>query len=557
MILYKYLSLSRMSFWENYMLRFTQPSQFNDPFDSLSAHSFLPEKLMPNNSGFEDIASLFYGIEQDCGAFNDNHAVLCLSESFDNILMWSHYADNHQGFVIGFDVSHPFFEFNESTGTRKVQYCDIRPEGLAENVIDEIYYKYSIWSYEKEWRLSKPLHKRDDVKPDNVYLYRLPPESINCVYLGINMPYKKKEQIYEFAKSSGIECYQMLRKYQTYEIYPVPYIDFLSMKKRSDKFKEDLKKEELPSSNIPPSTTKELIAKNILSLTAILNEITSTLNINDTVSSDYDKVFLEEKKQDLININCMPKSFESCDSTVSKQIYWDRVQLIQSDFDNCLYHIKQLLEQIDLYASKKIPQRKKWHSNVLDEKLGAAISSFASCIAECSIFLDKNDFKTIIRQIKFDNELSSLTLGNQSYKECKRISLKWYKKKAEALNHINNDSLHDYQILRMEWICTNVGILNCGDYIEKYCPYNPSKPPERQYNDKGYVGPLSEKIRNDIQELAFFYDIVQSNGGFVKDNISTLEEEQRRKERIKHKLQDAGISEEYISTFMSSMIECN
>jgi hypothetical protein len=36
-------------------------------------------------------------------AFNKNVGVLCLSEVRDSLLMWGHYTENHEGFVIGFD----------------------------------------------------------------------------------------------------------------------------------------------------------------------------------------------------------------------------------------------------------------------------------------------------------------------------------------------------------------------------------------------------------------------------------------------------------------------
>jgi Protein of unknown function (DUF2971) len=42
--------------------------------------------------------------------------------------MWSHYARDHTGFVIGFDTSHQYFQKKEHRGLWKVQYQDVRPE---------------------------------------------------------------------------------------------------------------------------------------------------------------------------------------------------------------------------------------------------------------------------------------------------------------------------------------------------------------------------------------------------------------------------------------------
>ncbi|MCV2884796.1 DUF2971 domain-containing protein [Aestuariibacter sp. AA17] len=38
-----------------------------------------------------------------------NIGILSLSKTNENLLMWSHYAQNHQGFVIGFNEEHDFF----------------------------------------------------------------------------------------------------------------------------------------------------------------------------------------------------------------------------------------------------------------------------------------------------------------------------------------------------------------------------------------------------------------------------------------------------------------
>ena len=58
--------------------------------------------------------------------------VLCLSERWDSILMWGHYAYSHEGFVIGLDTKHPFFNQRRSPTDefgflRRVRYQTSRP----------------------------------------------------------------------------------------------------------------------------------------------------------------------------------------------------------------------------------------------------------------------------------------------------------------------------------------------------------------------------------------------------------------------------------------------
>src|SRR5712692_1074213 len=100
--------------------------------------------------------------------------ILSLTERPDNILMWSHYADHHMGFVIEFDEEHPFFKStsgatNSKTPVvlQKVQYSMGRPERPCINLKDFVegssWYlvKSEEWEYEQEWRMIRPLEHAD------------------------------------------------------------------------------------------------------------------------------------------------------------------------------------------------------------------------------------------------------------------------------------------------------------------------------------------------------------------------------------------------------------
>jgi hypothetical protein len=80
--------------------------------------------------------------------------VYSLSEVNDSIIMWSHYAQNHEGVCIGFDRKDL-----ENTGNLiKVKYVKKAPKELTKtNRRSPAKYfhkhKYFQWSYEKEFRL--------------------------------------------------------------------------------------------------------------------------------------------------------------------------------------------------------------------------------------------------------------------------------------------------------------------------------------------------------------------------------------------------------------------
>lgn len=152
--LYKYVSPNRKT-WilQDKLIRFTQPGEFNDPFEmrplfrNLSYRGdfdtvfkvFIKSPTPYINALYWDLKTRFDGI---CKDFNDGEAInllgksigiLSLTEKPNNLLMWAHYADAHKGFVIKFDKKHSFFN-----SAQKVIYDNNREtESLLVEVIKE------------------------------------------------------------------------------------------------------------------------------------------------------------------------------------------------------------------------------------------------------------------------------------------------------------------------------------------------------------------------------------------------------------------------------------
>lgn len=103
-------------------------------------------------------------VRETSEGFKQTFKICCFSENPKSILMWSHYADYHKGFCIGYD----FHELgNEDVRTRSIYPVIYSDEvfdatgvfGTPKNVDNILYLnqaalmKSSEWSYEKEWRL--------------------------------------------------------------------------------------------------------------------------------------------------------------------------------------------------------------------------------------------------------------------------------------------------------------------------------------------------------------------------------------------------------------------
>jgi hypothetical protein len=187
-LLYKYLPFNDGSLQviESNTIKFTDPTAFNDPFDCmpvLDSEKFLAWLL--NNSEkrnelikkFGSSAKLLQKksvLKKEIIDSSDSFVadlqkkvgVLCLSEDPLSILMWSHYADNHKGFVVEFKI--PVYEYDTPSNKmidyllklipQKVLYSTKRPKlnilsDRIKMIDDALLTKHIDWSYEKEQRV--------------------------------------------------------------------------------------------------------------------------------------------------------------------------------------------------------------------------------------------------------------------------------------------------------------------------------------------------------------------------------------------------------------------
>ena len=236
MILYKYFHPTRRNFFQDMLVRFTQPSQFNDPFDCCPQFqgSYKPEfydqllkkgeaairetrhfdllppgkkKLMEDQmteirvrklKEYTTNPEIAQGIHLNLlvEKISREIGIFCLSKCPDSVTMWSHYADEHRGFVVGFDTETEFFskrpaELGEIGELRKVEYSNIRPAVILpfsdeSPEVDFLFTKDLQWELEQEWRILRFLKDADaqSIIDRSVYLFNVPPDSIKNVIFG-------------------------------------------------------------------------------------------------------------------------------------------------------------------------------------------------------------------------------------------------------------------------------------------------------------------------------------------------------------------------------------
>lgn len=141
------LTLQNLNNQKNWV---ADPYEFNDPFEFS-----LYEEIMIDEYG----DYRFLNIEEKANAMKfkeaiNDYGVVCYSSNCYNNLLWSHYADNHKGMCLVFNVS----QKNEKD-LLKVNYQENFPEvnlidGLDSNdeIIKIVTTKSKEWEYEKEYR---------------------------------------------------------------------------------------------------------------------------------------------------------------------------------------------------------------------------------------------------------------------------------------------------------------------------------------------------------------------------------------------------------------------
>lgn len=155
----------------------------------------------------------------------------CFSENVNSILMWSHYANSHQGFTLEYDFRPTLGKPIKDVGIYPVIYDDERMDaslymawsflrfiGIEANNPDITSYlkvalhKSSVWAYEHEWRLINSAPREITDNSPSVISYK--PVAI---YYGQYISAEHKERLHEIAQEKGIQEYEMYVDYSAPE----------------------------------------------------------------------------------------------------------------------------------------------------------------------------------------------------------------------------------------------------------------------------------------------------------------------------------------------------
>ncbi|AEA43542.1 DUF2971 domain-containing protein [Fluviicola taffensis] len=146
----------------------------------------------------------------------DELGIYSLSKTFNDELLWAHYANSHKGFCIEYDMDKLIDNFsNEELYPFPVKYSRVPPQiGLNElingnllSIIKKISgTKSKKWKYESEVRIIRNLSGKQ------VYNHK----ALKGIYFGLNMEHSKKDQLISRFLERGVDFYQIVQRKNLY-----------------------------------------------------------------------------------------------------------------------------------------------------------------------------------------------------------------------------------------------------------------------------------------------------------------------------------------------------
>jgi tetratricopeptide (TPR) repeat protein len=128
-------------------------------------------------------------------------------KSFENMLMWSHYADSHRGICVEYEYNLNFIEKENQVSLHEVKYQN-EIEIQFDELNDDFIIKSKVWTYENEARLFY-FDEKIDENTKVVKSFKDLGLSIKAVYFGSKCSLDNQKAIQTILQGRGIDFYKM------------------------------------------------------------------------------------------------------------------------------------------------------------------------------------------------------------------------------------------------------------------------------------------------------------------------------------------------------------
>lgn len=237
---------------KNNKMWYSSPCKFNDVFDCdiffdkekifdnlwrlISAEKYVLYGSPKERELRAEINEIIESKVKELAVLKDRTGVSCFSELKDSLLMWAHYADNHRGFCVEYNLLNinkklmftpvPVIYTDEIACFDFADF-EILKKGGSIKLIDKIVsFKSPEWSYEKEWRIIRDKGACGDKWDDNkkgALLDMIKPSSI---ILGCNAKLDFEQKVREYCQNSRINLYKMEKDERQYKLNQKTIFEF-------------------------------------------------------------------------------------------------------------------------------------------------------------------------------------------------------------------------------------------------------------------------------------------------------------------------------------------
>lgn len=227
---------------------FTSPKDFNDPFDcritddlslitteeipgfikikvdiaireglfdesqSINASRQLRDKFIYLEKMQKEQDAITYQIQDDC------YGIFSASARWNSILMWSHYANNHTGFCIGYKeeiLRNYLIACGHLVKGGQISYAeeypkmkpkpDFSPHDALMKAFKQTHTKSREWEYEEEYRIVKTI---SDPFTEEQRKIHIPLFCVSEVIIGMRIAKTHEDEITNFCKTNNIQSYK-------------------------------------------------------------------------------------------------------------------------------------------------------------------------------------------------------------------------------------------------------------------------------------------------------------------------------------------------------------
>lgn len=229
---------------------FGNPALFNDPFDcSIDFSHFVERNRSDFNNPEEIIKFVKDGLHVN--QEQENRYIFSLNSyrdpagcyPYEDVVMWSHYGDDHKGVCFGFnfkslrsnhnirrnDVHYDLNLFLDDLKQLDQQYTDIKQTNLAPYIQDFKYqlldYQYFLkaknWKYEQECRYIFDDGFAEDIPPKDGIAVPFEPSDLRAVIFGLHIDKTERETFSRLLQQSDwshVYIFEVKKGHESFEL---------------------------------------------------------------------------------------------------------------------------------------------------------------------------------------------------------------------------------------------------------------------------------------------------------------------------------------------------